>query len=483
MYSVKIMMDEHKTKEQLMHELAESRLQVGDLKTLLTTYMQQEETLKETEEILQALINATRETLLLIDTGGTVLLANEVVAQRLGKSVKELIGSYLYDHFPPEVTRVRKEQHDKVILSGEPVHFEDARGGMFFETYCYPVFDKEGKASRVAIFSHEITERKEAERKLVESEERYRIAIEHSNDGVALLRGDKHIYVNKKFLEIFGYDSPDEVIGKTHELTVHPDALPMVIEYNRKRQRGEPAPSNYEFKGIRKDGTPIFVDISGAGTIFRGEPVALVYFRDITERKRAEDTLRESEERYRSIFDNAIEGIYQGLPGGQYISVNPALARMHGFESPQEMMTTVTDIGSQIFVNPEDQEKYREIVEKEGAVVNFEFELYRKDRSKIWVSTNARAVRNNNGETLYYEGTVEDITSRKQAEEERTRLESQLRHAQKMEAIGTLAGGIAHDFNNLLMGIRGYASLMLMEFDPSHPHYEKLTRIESQVQS
>jgi PAS domain S-box-containing protein len=253
-----------------------------------STGKQRRDNLNQSEEMIRVLINATRETLLLIDIEGIVLLANEVVARRLGKSVQELTGTSLYDHFSPDVARLRKEQFYKVSHTGEPVYFEDTREDRLFETYCYPVFDMEGKVSKIAIFAHDITERKQAERKLLESEERYRVAIEHSNDGVALIRGDRHIYVNKKFLEIFGYDSPDEVIGKPHALTVHPDDLPMVRKYNRKRQRGEPAPSSYEFKGIRKDGTQIFVDISSTGTVFRGEPVTLAYFRDITERKLAE---------------------------------------------------------------------------------------------------------------------------------------------------------------------------------------------------
>ncbi|MCX5813125.1 MAG: PAS domain S-box protein [Proteobacteria bacterium] len=344
-YIVKTMRNEHKTKEQLMHELAESRLRISDLETSQVVYMQREEALKETGEILQALINATRETLLLIDNEGTVLLANEVVAQRLGKSVRELTGTCLYDHFPPDVARLRKEQFDRVSLTGEPMHFEDIREGMFFDIYCYPVFDKGGKASRIAIFAHEITKRKQAERKLIESEERYRVAIEYSNDGVALLRGDQHIYVNKKFLEIFGYDSPDEVIGKPHELTVHPDDLPMVIEYNRKRQRGEPVPSNYEFKGIRKDGTPIFLDISGARTIFRGEPVTLVYFRDITERKQAEEKIHASEMRYRRLFEAAKDGILIiDAETGRVEDVSPFTVDMLGYPRDELLGRQVWEI-------------------------------------------------------------------------------------------------------------------------------------------
>ena len=131
----------------------------------------------------------------------------------------------------------------------------------------------------------DITEHKQVESKLRESEERYRTAIEHSHDGVALVREGRHVYVNQKFLEIFGYDITEEVIGKPHFITVHPDDLEMVAERNRKRERGESVPLRYEYKGIRKDGTPIYIEISATRVTFQGETTTLAYFRDVTGRK------------------------------------------------------------------------------------------------------------------------------------------------------------------------------------------------------
>ncbi|OPY67185.1 MAG: Blue-light-activated protein [Syntrophorhabdaceae bacterium PtaU1.Bin034] len=134
----------------------------------------------------------------------------------------------------------------------------------------------------------DISKRKAAEAQLRESEERYRVAIENSNDGVAIVLGDRHAYVNKRFLDIFGYDKPEEVIGKTAALTVHPDDLAMVKDYNRRRQSGGSAPPRYEFKGIRKDGTTVFIETSSASIVYGGSPASIAYMRDITDRKRAE---------------------------------------------------------------------------------------------------------------------------------------------------------------------------------------------------
>jgi two-component system cell cycle sensor histidine kinase/response regulator CckA len=468
------------------------------------------------------------------------------------------------------------------------------------------------KSGEYIIAFMDITERKKAEEALRESEERYRIAIEHSNDGVSIIGQDLiHIYVSNRYTEIFGYDNPDEIIGQPVERIVHPSDRERVRRYGTIRQQGGYAPARYEFTGIKKDRTPIYAEVSVTMITYKGQRSLLAYLRDITDRKNAEESLRKSEERYRNIFENTMVGIFQSTPAGRYINVNPALATMHGFDSSEDMIYSVTDIGQQIYVRPEDrirymelleknnmtrgyesplyrkdrsiiwismnvmairdgngtilyyegfvediterkkaenalkesEEKYRnifenavegifqstpegrfisvnpamtkmcgfdspeemissirdiahehytdpaqritfrQIIEQQGSIENFEHQTYRKDGKRIWVSTNSRAVRDQEGRTLYYEGTYQDITSRKQDEEEKARLQAQFFQAQKMEAVGTLAGGIAHDFNNLLMGIQGYASLMLYNMEINNPNYEKLKNIEDLVRS
>ena len=140
----------------------------------------------------------------------------------------------------------------------------------------------------------DISKRKEAEDALAESEERYRTAIEHSNDGVAIIRQGQHQYVNKRFVEMFGYDSSAEIIGKPVTIVVHPDDQERVKSINHRRWKGETVPSRYEFKSITKDGRTIFIEVSATGIIYRNEPVSLVYLRDVTERKLAEEALLRS---------------------------------------------------------------------------------------------------------------------------------------------------------------------------------------------
>ncbi|OGP40539.1 MAG: hypothetical protein A2324_13080 [Candidatus Raymondbacteria bacterium RIFOXYB2_FULL_49_35] len=140
--------------------------------------------------------------------------------------------------------------------------------------------------------AEDVTLRKNAEQRLLESEERYRTAIEYSNDGVSLVRGGRLIYVNQKFLEIYGYYKAEEALGKSIGITIHPDDRQIVIERNAKREGGEHPPSTYEYKGIRKDGTIVYIEISTATITFHGEPATLTYHRDITERKQLEQKLQ-----------------------------------------------------------------------------------------------------------------------------------------------------------------------------------------------
>ncbi len=137
-------------------------------------------------------------------------------------------------------------------------------------------------------------ELRRAEEALRESEERYRIAIEHSNDGVAIVKGDQHIYVNRKFLDMFGYDRPEEIVGKDVFFSVHPDDREKVIAINRGRQKGDLVPSRYEFKGIRKDGNPIYIEVSATRIVYKGESNTLAYLRDITERRRNEEEMHQA---------------------------------------------------------------------------------------------------------------------------------------------------------------------------------------------
>ncbi|MGB8167851.1 MAG: ATP-binding protein [Chthoniobacteraceae bacterium] len=195
------------------------------------------------------------------------------------------------------------------------------------------------------------------------------------------------------------------------------------------------------------------------------------------QRELAEAAMALSEEKYRSIFENAVEGIFITTPSGRYLSANPALARMYGYDTPEALMRDLKDVGRQLYVEPGRRQEFVVLMRTEGAVRDFESEVRRHDGRIIWISENARQVRNSEtSELLYYEGTVQDITERKRAADELLALNAELQSAlsnlkstqqqviqqERLRALGQMASGIAHDFNNALVPILGFSDLLLI---------------------
>ncbi len=326
-------------------------------------------------------------------------------------------------------------------------------------------------------------ERREAEEALKESEARYRAIFETTGTATVIIENDTTISLaNKEFENLTGY-TREEIEGKMRWIDfVFPEDLEwMRVRHDRRRIDPEGTERRYEFRLVNRAGA--LRDILLTIDLIPGTRKSVASLLDITEAKAAQRALVESEEKYRSIFENAVEGIFRSVPEGRFVSVNPSLARMLGYDSPGEMIARITSIADQYCVRAEDRAEYVRLLETQGVAENFESEVFRKDGSTIWVSINARAVKDEAGTIRFYEGTVENITARKEGEKEKAGLEARLRQAQKMEAIGTLAGGIAHDFNNLLMAIQGYAFLTLMDMDPSNPLYERVRGIEEAVKS
>jgi PAS domain S-box-containing protein len=269
----------------------------------------------------------------------------------------------------------------------------------------------------------DIRQRKKDEARLKESEERYRIAIEHSNDGVAMVRGEKHLYVNRRFLDMFGYTRPEEVIGKDQAMLVHPDDLAMVREYSHRRQSGGSAPARYEFRGIRRDGATVHCEASAAAVTYLGEPAVLSYFRDVTERKHAEEALKESEERYRKVVELSPSGIVIAAKG-QLQFANQAWAQMVGVESAEDLYgTPVLD-----FVHPDYRDIVRERVRKieteKKRTPLLEHKLVRADGSVTEVATIGVPFVYQGGEGVM--AFAEDITQRKLAEKTLKKREKEL---------------------------------------------------------
>ncbi|HTY93748.1 MAG TPA: EAL domain-containing protein [Steroidobacteraceae bacterium] len=194
----------------------------------------------------------------------------------------------------------------------------------------------------------------------------------------------------------------------------HPDDQLWVAEAMRLALR-ERRPFDLEYRLIHADGSVRWIWDRGMGVYdAQGGVVAIEgLIHDVTSRKEAEQGLREAERRYRGLFDNALEGIFRTTMDGRYLGANPALANIYGFDSPDELIATLQNIGSQLYVDPERRAEFMRIITSRGSVSGFESQVYRKDGDIIWISENARVIVDDDGSLQGYEGTVEDITERK----------------------------------------------------------------------
>lgn len=249
-----------------------------------------------------------------------------------------------------------------------------------------------------------------------EGDARYRDLIEYSPDTVFVVCDGRIVLVNPAAVTLLGATHRDDLIGRSPLDFVDSSERAAAELRNQTALEGVSA-MRAERKMVRCDGSTTDVESRVIPITFEGKRAIQVIMRDITERRAAEAQLREAERKYHSIFDNALQGIFQNTPEGAVISANPALARMLGFATPEELIRERSDLATQSYADPAQRVEFQRLLERAGVVNGFEYEIRRKDGSKIWVSEDARIVRDDQGSALYYEGSVQDITVRKQSEE------------------------------------------------------------------
>jgi PAS domain S-box-containing protein len=453
------------------------------------------ETLRESEELYTKLIASLPDIVIRTDMEGGIQFVNDIAFQMNGSDKEKFEGGNMLDFIAPEA---REEAAKNAIIMLRqplgpreyPMVMKDGRRLLFEVNGDILRDDRDSPYGRVYV-CRDVTERKKAEEALLESRNRLADIVDFLPEAtLAVDREGKVIFWNRAIEEMTGCPASSMVGRGDYEYAVpfYGERRPILIDFVFSRH----GDVEKEYSFIKREGETLYTEttvplVRGQSRILwgkanplydtRGNLVgAIESIRDMTDWRNAEERLRAAEEKYRSIFENAIEGICQSTLEGRLVTVNAALARMTGYDSPEDMMALVGDLGKDLYLREEDRRRFLGILAGEGMVSGFEVEMKRKDGKTIWVIENTHLVRDREGNILYLEGTVEDVSTRK-------RLESQLLQAQKMEAIGTLAGGIAHDFNNLLMGILGHASLMAMQMENGNPHFDRVQGIEDLVRS
>jgi PAS domain S-box-containing protein len=427
----------------------------------------------EVNERLSAVINASPVAIIEIDLERHVTVWNEVAEEIFGWSSEEAIGTVL-----PIVPEHRLEEHDELVeraIQGEQINnYETERRRRDGTLIPYlislaPHRDADGKTVGVIGIGSDLSSAKLAEEELLRSRELYRVVVENSHDMIAVLDPmGRFVFASPSYEQALGY-GPEELVDVSPISLVHPSDVQRASDALRQAVTSRSA-AVVELRMRHKRGN--WVSVEGTTTSVLDENgrlrSILMSFRDISERRSAEEELREAEARYRLLVEQLPLITYINAPGesGRWVYLSPQLEEILGYK-PADWVSEYDSFVSAI--HPDDREH---VVAERAASggkgrIGLEYRLISKDERTVWVRDEAVVVRDLSGKPLYVQGYLLDISVEREAEIERRRLEAELLHSQKMEAIGRLAGGIAHDFNNLLTAITGYSELIVSELDPA----------------
>ena len=393
--------------------------------------------IKRSEEKFAKAFANMNSTVMAISTiqEGVYVDVNEAFCADLGYKKEEVIGKTSVELFLFEDVTQRNHMINELEKSGylRNVEFKIlARdGGVREGLLSAERIDLNGRPHLLTMF-FDITERRWAEENLRRREQEYKTLVEHTPDVIARFdRQYRHIYVNPIVEKEFG-TPPVSLLGRSHrELGQSPEmaewsekVIHQVFETGQEVAFELTNPTPMGNKYYLSRGVPEFAEDGSVMSV-------LFIHHNITNRKQAEDQLHAAEAKYRDIFENAIEGIFQSTPDGRFLNINAAMARIFGYETPEEMITSIgNNIGTRIYASPSQRFEFIRVMEQVGVVKDFEAENRRKDGSVIWTRTSARGIKDADGVVLYYEGFLEDITERKRTDEKlqeaNKRLEEQL---------------------------------------------------------
>ncbi|OPX99376.1 MAG: Cyclic di-GMP phosphodiesterase response regulator RpfG [Syntrophorhabdus sp. PtaB.Bin006] len=391
------------------------------------------EALRDNEERYRLIVNTADEGIWVLDEQYLTTFVNRRMAGMLGYSRIEMEGKslsfFLFEEDLPDYEVKTARRREGIAERYERRLRRKDGSTLWALVSATPIMDKDKHFQGSFAMYTDITERKQAEDALLESEAKYRSIFENAVEGMFQSTPEgRLISANPAMVHIFGYASPEEMISSVtnigRQLYTNTDdrrAFMQLLEHHG-------ITGGFESQFYRKDGSVLWGSLNvravkdSGGTILYYEGTLM----DITARKNAEEELKKSEAKYRNIFENAVEGIFQVTADGRYMSVNPALARIHGYSSPEEMVNSVTDIAHQLYVDPSRRDELMRQMKEKGFVKGFEIMMRRKDGGLQWVSMASHAIRDVNGTVLYHEGTLEDITSRKLGDEELKQLRKTL---------------------------------------------------------
>jgi PAS domain S-box-containing protein/putative nucleotidyltransferase with HDIG domain len=381
---------------------------------------QTERKLKDSEERLRVLLESLPHILWEMDIIGTLTFVNHRAFDVFGYTQEDLEGGVNALQMISPKDRARAQENIMKVLAGEEAAVEEYEA-LRVDGTTFPVLIqsspivKDGIPLGLRGVIMDISEHKKAEAELRESELRFRTAFESSNDGITILRGDEYLYVNQKFLEIFGYQNRDEVFQEIPFAWLDPDDRQRVMNINRKKEMNQTTPDRYEVRGIKKDGRTVHLEVSAATMRLRNKLFFLLFLHDITMRKKMLEHLDEQREMFHTILENELSGVALIESSGKYLYVNPEFTRITGYTI--EDIPTGREFFRRAYPDPEYRKRvimaWKDDLRAMGPGIDHQFQVTCEDGQ----------VKDVEFRTTYLKDkaitNLRDITAQKKAEEER----------------------------------------------------------------
>ena len=409
--------------------IAALRARVAELEASEAKARQEAATLQQQLRLLQAVVNTSADAVFVKDLSGRYVMVNRAFAELVRKPVRDLVGRDDLELFPEDMANHIRQDDAQVLEQGTTQTFEEigtSTGKMRIYCSTKGVWrDEQGQVAGVIGFARDITEQRAAEKASRENEERFRNLIEGSVQGILIRHDDRALFVNQAYATILGYETPDDIYRlPSVDVLIAPHERDRLNHYRKSRLSGQAAPTHYEYQGLRQDGSLVWLEMQVRVVNWMGDCAIQSTVVDITERKRAEDALRENEERYRAVVESAILGIIMVREGQCYFA-NPALANLLGYTHPDEMVGR--DMWDHVPADERPRLQGYINARRRGDPIppSYELQALTRQGSTIWLEyTFTRIILSGQPVGL---ATVHNITERKQTEAQLRARETQFR--------------------------------------------------------
>lgn len=370
----------------------------------------------------QAIFDFSPDPIVILNRMGTITDCNSRIYDFIGWKPDEMIGLNIMSM--PQLTSSSKSKaiiNFRKRVKGEeiapyPLEFRNRDGQLKIGKISgRAFFDDSGKNDGEIIFIEDITEMVKKDHIIHESESKFKSLADSTVAAIFILSGENIVYINEGGKRLTGYSEED--LKSTDFISfIHPEHRAMVLERSRKRLSGEKVPNHYQFKIFSKNGDILWLDFTASIIEYKGEKSILATAFDITEQKSIEDELRSNEGRFRQIFEEAQIGLYRSTPEGDIIMANQAFFNLLGYKSIEDFKRI--DFEKEGYTEPGTRDLFMKLVNNQGYIKNFENAWKRHDGRIVYIRETGRSVKDENGNVLFFEGTVEDVSEKHEAEME-----------------------------------------------------------------